>query len=342
MPGLTEIKGEILAEAKKGDRGPFDTVRFRHMRRLAEITGNHAAVYASCFVQKPVAPASSITNEDVHGFMDILCGADKGKGLDLILHSPGGDTAAAEGIANYLNRHFNGRRIRVIVPYMAMSAATMLACAADSVVMGDHSSLGPIDPQIVLNHGGHRRQIAAHSVVGEFNYLMGMGGAPEKQVDILSGRRVVPDALPTLKVPFEKAWADAVLARYPLGLLDACRRLIKKSEAEASDWLEERMFAGEPDGAKKAARLAKYLADHDHFMSHDRRISAAEVEGKGMKVERLEEAENGKMQDAVLSIFHALSHAFSLTRATKIIASDSGRIFARMSPSGKIPTRKSP
>ena len=62
--------------------------------------------------------------------------------LDLILHSPGGFPEAAEGIVTYLRSRF--QNIRVIVPQLAMSAATMIACAADEVVMGKHSFLGPV------------------------------------------------------------------------------------------------------------------------------------------------------------------------------------------------------
>ena len=67
-------------------------------------------------------------------------------GLDLVLHTPGGDPTAAEGIVNYLHAKF-GRDVRVIVPQMAMFAGTMLACSARSILMGKQSCLGPIDPQ---------------------------------------------------------------------------------------------------------------------------------------------------------------------------------------------------
>ena len=304
MPALTEIETEIHVAAAKGDRAPFETVRNRHMRRLAKITGNNAAIYATCFVQK-AAPESglSIISEDVHGFMDILNGADKGKGLDLILHSPGGRAEAAEGIADYLHQHFAKRRIRVIVPHMAMSAATMLTCAADSVVMGNHSSLGPVDPQLVLGRGGERRTVAAYSIVSEFEDLLEKGAGEH--------------------------WAEAVLARYEIGLLDECKQRTEMAKALTGDLLARRMFAGEPK-SKRAEPLANYLANHADFKSHERPVSFAKARENGMIVERLEEAENGEMQDAVLSVFHAVSIAFSLTHLAKIISSDSGRVFARM------------
>ena len=71
---------------------------------------------------------------------------DKTKGLDLFLHTPGGDATAVESIVKYLQCVF-GKNIIAIVPQMAMSAGTMLACSCKKIIMGKHSSLGPIDPQ---------------------------------------------------------------------------------------------------------------------------------------------------------------------------------------------------
>ena len=307
MPALSEIEAEIRVAAAKGDATPFDSVRLRHMRRLAKITGNNVAVYATCFVQKSAPTAGlSIVNDDILGFMNILNGADKGKGLDLILHSPGGSAEAAESIADYLHRQFAKTRIRVIVPHMAMSAATMLACAADSVVMGNHSSLGPVDPQFVLGRGDERRSVAAYSVISEFESLLDR------------------------KAQFGEHWAEAVLARYGIGLLDECKRRMDMAETLTSDWLQRRMFANDPKkGKEKADSLAGYLADHKHFKSHGRRISPDTAKKKGMVVEMLEDYQ--EMQDTVLSIFHALCFTFSNTHLAKVITSDAGRVFTRIS-----------
>ena len=70
-------------------------------------------------------------------------------GLDLILHTPGGDIAATESLVYYLKQIF-GRNIRVFVPQMAMSAGTMIALASKEIIMGKESSLGPIDPLLTL------------------------------------------------------------------------------------------------------------------------------------------------------------------------------------------------
>ena len=66
--------------------------------------------------------------------------------IDLIVHSPGGLVLAAEQIARALHRH--PARVTVIVPHYAMSGGTMLALAADEILMDENAVLGPVDPQI--------------------------------------------------------------------------------------------------------------------------------------------------------------------------------------------------
>ena len=66
--------------------------------------------------------------------------------IDLILHTPGGLVLAAEQIALAMRKH--GAPIRVIVPHYAMSGGTLLALAADEVIMDGNAVLGPVDPQL--------------------------------------------------------------------------------------------------------------------------------------------------------------------------------------------------
>lgn len=66
--------------------------------------------------------------------------------IDLIVHTPGGLALAATQIANALVRHRGP--VRVIVPHYAMSGGTLLALAADEIIMDPNAVLGPVDPQI--------------------------------------------------------------------------------------------------------------------------------------------------------------------------------------------------
>jgi ClpP class serine protease len=66
--------------------------------------------------------------------------------IDVILHTPGGLVLAAEQIARALKSH--GGRVTAFVPHYAMSGGTLIALAADEIVMDAHAVLGPVDPQL--------------------------------------------------------------------------------------------------------------------------------------------------------------------------------------------------
>jgi len=71
--------------------------------------------------------------------------------IDLILHTPGGLVLAAEQIACALKRHKG--KVTVFVPHYAMSGGTLIALAADEIVMDPNAVLGPVDPQLSTGQG---------------------------------------------------------------------------------------------------------------------------------------------------------------------------------------------
>ena len=66
--------------------------------------------------------------------------------IDLIIHTPGGLVLASEQIAEALLRHPG--KVTVFVPHYAMSGGTLVAMAADELVMDQNAVLGPLDPQL--------------------------------------------------------------------------------------------------------------------------------------------------------------------------------------------------
>jgi len=66
--------------------------------------------------------------------------------IDFIVHTPGGLVLAAEQIARALNKH--PAKVTVFIPHYAMSGGTLIALAADEIVMDENAVLGPLDPQI--------------------------------------------------------------------------------------------------------------------------------------------------------------------------------------------------
>jgi ClpP class serine protease len=66
--------------------------------------------------------------------------------IDLVLHTPGGLALASTQIARALSRHKG--KVTVLIPHYAMSGGTLIALAADEIVMSEHAVLGPADPQV--------------------------------------------------------------------------------------------------------------------------------------------------------------------------------------------------
>lgn len=129
-------------------KSQFDTVRLDYLKHISRLTGRNVISYYSSWLTKNNIANLDISDADMTGFMSAVNGLNCSNGLDLILHTPGGDPTAAESIVYYLRTKFNND-IRVIVPQLAMSAGTMIACAGKEIIMGNQSSLGPIDPQFM-------------------------------------------------------------------------------------------------------------------------------------------------------------------------------------------------
>jgi ClpP class serine protease len=86
---------------------------------------------------------------DIHDAEDMMRAlhlTDPDVPLDLVLHTPGGLVLATTQIARAI-RNYKGR-VTVFVPHYAMSGGTLIALAADEIVMCPHAVLGPVDPQL--------------------------------------------------------------------------------------------------------------------------------------------------------------------------------------------------
>jgi len=284
----------------------YEALRKKYLAELANETKRSAILYATRWTQ-PVPQGCppellSITHEDVQAMMEVVHGLPA-PNLDLILHSPGGAGVAAEALVIYLRSKFS--HIRVIVPHAAMSAATMLACAADEVVMGNHSFLGPIDPQFVLATPLGQRSVPADAVREQFDMAV----------------RECQDRTKAT------AWFP-MLAQYGPDVLVQCENALKLSKDLVRTWLKTYMFKGEEKAEEKADEIANWLSDHKKFNTHGRHISRAELEKHGFKTVELEKDQ--KLQDLVLSVFHTVTQTFDASGAVKMLANNHGKVFAKM------------
>lgn len=87
-----------------------------------------------------------ITIEDSEALLRAIQMTDPNVPIDLVLHTPGGLVLAAEQIAYALQKH--RAPVTVFVPHYAMSGGTLIALAADEIVMDENAVLGPVDPQL--------------------------------------------------------------------------------------------------------------------------------------------------------------------------------------------------
>ena len=118
--------------------------RKRQLGIISQLRNRPILSYASDFT-KPCP--SSIDHSDIVPFSDQLS-ALSGKEIDIILETPGGIAEVVEDLVHLLRTRFD--RIGVIVPGTAKSAGTIFAMAADEILMGESSALGPIDAQISM------------------------------------------------------------------------------------------------------------------------------------------------------------------------------------------------
>ena len=168
MPTWGGILRELADSQKPSGIPQFDQIRRKYLVLLHRHTKRAVILYASKWTQADphISPQLvSIVDEDLQGLMEVIHGISE-PDLDLILHSPGGSLEAAEALVLYLRSKFT--HIRVIVPQLAMSAATMIACAADEIVLGKHSFLGPIDPQLILTTPVGQRMVTAENILEQF------------------------------------------------------------------------------------------------------------------------------------------------------------------------------
>lgn len=298
MPSRIEIFQEITQQ--KG--GAQDKIRRKYLKELADYTERDTILVSSAFTSKKFSMLPSfvvsLTNQDIQGFMSALHGL-RGDKLDLILHSPSGILEAAEQIVNYLRQKYDD--IRAIVPQNAMSVATMIACACDKIIMGKHSALGPIDPQITIPTETGHYTAPAQSILDEFE---------QAKQEIRSN----PDTAPI--------WIRRI-DKYPIGFLQICDNTIKLSKQIVREWLKTYMPKNIANKEQIATNISEWLGDTNFHKSHGRPIGIKELISHGIIVESLED--EADLQDKVLSVFHATMATHELTDCTKFMENQNGK-----------------
>lgn len=286
---------ELLTEANRlaNPVEYLDGKRQEILNQISEKTHRNVITYYSAWLTKPGLANLDIVDGDKNAFMQAIYQMDKTKGLDLILHTPGGDIAAAESIVDYLHLVF-GDNIRAIIPQMAMSAGTMIALSCPTIIMGKESSLGPVDPQF---HG-----LSCQEAVDEFEQAV---------AEVTSN-------------PASLGLWQLRISKYTPTFLVSCKNALDWSKSYTKNWLARNYELDEA----AATEMSKAFVEHSESKSHSRHISLEQCKKIGLNIVDLEN--DDELQNLILSLHHAYMIFFDKSIAFKAVENQLGARYLRV------------
>ena len=276
----------------------LDLLRKKYLKAIASHTKRNVLAFYSGWLQVPELPPYSVAihDSDKTGLMTCCKGVDKQKGLDLILHTPGGDLAATESIIDYLYSFYNGN-IRAFIPQIAMSGGTLIATACKEIWMGRQSSIGPVDPQF--------GDLSAIGLLDEFDMI----------ADDLKAK---PERIAVWRPVLEKLGPSTIIK---------CRRAVEWSQEILETNLKRGMFCNLPseEHEKKIRSISDLLGQQKNSKAHARHINADRAGKCGLVIKKLEDDDD--LQDRLLSFHHLMCITFDTTKVAKIISNDAGAAY---------------
>ena len=313
-----------------GDLAACDAVILHNLQRMSELTGRDTILYAGAFRRgdRGPSPDAVINEDDIATLGDILdrinrqddhsdpnlsfhphphgahrefghytgphragAGRDQRR-LDLILHSPGGTLPATQAIVRALRGRY--AHIRVFIPQRAISAAAMLACAADQIIMSGFASLSPTNPLVVVPTMGGPMMVPAHAVVDERNELVRRLQSPEGTGD------------------------DVIaIAAQPIGLFHDARRIISESNLTLGGWIEAYSRSPNAPQANTGQHIADWISGYYQHLGHASVLTLADLQRYGLNATHMNHY--AEVQEHCIEAFDAALVAFMLTDTVKVV-----------------------
>jgi hypothetical protein len=182
-----------------------------------------------------------------------------GEEIDILIESLGGDALTSWRLISLLRTRF--KKVSVLIPHSAFSAATLLAMGADEILMGDFGSLGPIDPQItVARKDGKMQKFGYEEVVSFLDFVREEGHVTEQQ-HMQSALEKLFDAVEPTAIGFAK-------------------RSSSLSISMGEKMLQ--MHMTDPEAKAKANAIAKKL--NKSFFSHGHAVTKREAAEIGLNI----------------------------------------------------------
>ncbi len=265
--------------------------RKRQLQRISQLRGGRDVLVFAADMSKMNAPIS-ITYSDLLPIADQLSNLH-GKGLDLILETPGGAGEVAEDIVKQL--HQRHEEVAVVIPGWAKSAGTIMAMAGDEILMEPSSALGPIDAQIAWQG----KVFSADALI--------------EGMDKIKEEVARTGALNKAYIP--------MLQGISPGELQSAKNALKFAKTLVTEWLVSYKFKGwaahsstgkpvtEKQRRKRAEEIAERLCDHRHWLTHGRSIKLPDLVAMGLRI--VDYSEQAELADAIRRYYTLLQMTFA-------------------------------
>jgi Serine dehydrogenase proteinase len=216
--------------------------------------------------------------------------------LEVMLHSGGGHADIAYQIAKFFRRHC--KRLHMIVPFMAKSAATLMCLAADTIFMAEHAELGPLDVQITdpLEKG-----LRPFSPLDEFKSMEYLRDYSTEVMDYFANLIIDRSGMSV-----KEALHEAIPA--VIGMMSPLYAQIDPSKVGS---FRQSLAIGE-EYAKRILKMRKY---HDaeglaqklvwNYPTHDFVIDCEEAKEIGLPVQRLDAKDEEDFMDVISGLLHS-------------------------------------
>ena len=310
------VYGEYLNQPLAGNFALLTAERKKQIRRISQARGGRDVLVFAADISKAV-PGTSIEYADLAPINDVLSSLT-GKKLDLIIETPGGSGEVVEDIVRIL--HSKYEEVAVIIPGWAKSAGTLLTMAADEILMGPSSALGPIDAQLIWQG----KRFSADALLEAFEKI-------KTEVDTTGA--------------LNKAYIPMLQGISP-GELQSAENALNFSKVLTREWLVKYKFKswkshqtdtaklGQPvtpeEKQQRAEEIAGKLGDHRRWLMHGRSINMEDL--RGMRLVITDYTSNAELNDAILRYQALMQISFTTTNLYKIFETETSQILRFVSP----------
>jgi hypothetical protein len=296
--------------------------RKAQLKKIAALRGDRdVIVYASDITNRTNAPVG-IDFSDVLPFQDQLANL-KGKAIDIILETPGGIAEVVEDIVKLVRSRYE--HVGVIIPGTAKSAGTIFSMAADEILMGTTSALGPIDAQIMTNN----KRFSADAF---------LEGLEKIKAEVLSTGKLNPAYIP-------------ILQNISPGEIQHCENAQNFSKTLVRTWLSQYKFkywvnhsstgaiVTQAEKEAQAKKIADQLCKHSDWLTHGRSIQIPELTSMGLKITDF--TKDKDLDEAIMRYYTLLKMTLESTNLYKIFETSETQIM-RFAAGNNVPNQVPP